>query len=783
MAMLGGGAGGAGMYSPYAMGMYDPAALAATQRLQFGQGLMQQGLDAGPAYPAQALSRLGQSLIGALMMKRGFSDLAEQGKNNQYNGQAVDSAIWGPGGNPALAAPPSAAPAAVAPVPPPSSGSLPVIPRAQGPTAGMQANNPGNLMDAGQPGESGVVELPGGRKLAAFPDMATGVAANARQLAMNADNHGVQTVRQMVNRWVGDPKADLTSYIADAAKAVGADPDAPVNWHDPKVQAAFLQAQYPHESAGGSTSLQPADVQAGVALANKPQGVQYAQAANIATDATPAPVGGAQQPQAATGQATPAAPQTGLQSQRVQTLMGAMNRAQQILAAHPFPMDPVHLQAQAALEQAKEQLTVGAWRTQPNGVMVNDVTGEQKAPPAPLSHYIEDPQHPGTYIDTTGVNGPKFAPAGRFGTNAQGDTLVSDTSGVHVVSSNPSGITGNTPDANAMRTLAAIGPKIANGTATPQEQANYSVAAEVYQGSQIHPGPAGELLRIPVRPLPPGMPQPGAPQAPQIQVPQGSGGAPQLGGAATQAPGVTTLTGPSTGPKAAQAITESAGQADEKNASERQALVMKNHDILGTTSTIRSLLPQVTQGVGADQRLKASQVLATLGVPDATIKQWMGTDPNAGEVLQKKLFELTTGAVRGMGAREPGSVMMMFQKNYPQMSSRNMTTDAMSRLLDMDQVYQEDEVAGQRSYLGDQVSKVAQGKQYEGLSGYQQPDPRLYQAAALATGGMPYSVWSQGLTPEQQTQALKLGSRVYPDASALDAKGVRHVFQAPQNGR
>jgi hypothetical protein len=130
-----------------------------------------------------------------------------------------------------------------------------------------------------------------------------------------------------------------------------------------------------------------------------------------------------------------------------------------------------------------------------------------------------------------------------------------------------------------------------------------------------------------------------------------------------------------------------------------------------------------------------------------------------------------------MGAREPGSVMQMFQKNYPGMTSQNMTIDAMTRLIDMDQTYKEDEVAARGAHLANAVQGVANGQQYSSLNGYTPPDPKLYQAAALATGGMPKSAWAQGLSVPQQTQVLKLSARVYPNAPVLDDKGVPHTFQ------
>ena len=145
-------------------------------------------------------------------------------------------------------------------------------PPGSGATIGQRQNNPGNLTFAGQPGAQ-----PGqGNRFASFPDMPTGVAATADQLALYQTQHGINTVRGAVTRWVSDPKADLTSYIGDISKALGVGPDDKIDLTNPDVQAKFIQAQFPHESAGGGYVLNPADVAKGVqmAAANRGRAVQ-----------------------------------------------------------------------------------------------------------------------------------------------------------------------------------------------------------------------------------------------------------------------------------------------------------------------------------------------------------------------------------------------------------------------------------------------------------------------------------------------------------------------------
>jgi hypothetical protein len=163
-------------------------------------------------------------------------------------------------------------------------GATPVGPPTPGPqgsndtgaSTNITRNNLGNLTYAGQPGAT---RVPGDR-FAHFPDVATGVAASATQLAINQDTHGVNSVADQVKQWVHEPGADLKTYIADTAAALGVDPNTKVDWHDPNVQAKFLTAMQPHETGGKGAYLDPADVQRGVQMAaarsGRAQGTQYA---------------------------------------------------------------------------------------------------------------------------------------------------------------------------------------------------------------------------------------------------------------------------------------------------------------------------------------------------------------------------------------------------------------------------------------------------------------------------------------------------------------------------
>lgn len=184
---------------------------------------------------------------------------------------------------PLLNSTPSVTPALVGSTSPvvsaPATGQGALIGVGKGVALGMRQNNPGNLEFAGQPGAS----RGNGNRFASFPDMPTGVAATANQLALYQEQHGINTVRDAVTRWVSDPKADLNSYIAHVSAAIGVAPDAKIDLTNPAVQAKFILAQQPHESGGGGAVLNPADVLKGVqmAAAARNQVAQRADQSNV----------------------------------------------------------------------------------------------------------------------------------------------------------------------------------------------------------------------------------------------------------------------------------------------------------------------------------------------------------------------------------------------------------------------------------------------------------------------------------------------------------------------
>jgi hypothetical protein len=260
-------------------------------------------------------------------------------------------------------------------IPNPLLANAPVVPGTAGGAGkpggggialGMRQNNPLNLTFAGQPGAQ-----PGpGNRFATFSDLPSGVAATADQLALYQTQHGINTVQDAVKRWVSDPKADLTSYTADVANALGVKPTDKIDLTDPTVQQKFILAAQPHESGGGGAVLNPADVAKGVQLAaaNRGQTVQAPPAPYQVAGKTVAPPSGSTTAPAATppppGQTPPAAPTT--TADATPPAPAGQLTLEQFQAQHPIAINaadytvtpPGLAEARAAQAAAAQQLSL-----------------------------------------------------------------------------------------------------------------------------------------------------------------------------------------------------------------------------------------------------------------------------------------------------------------------------------------------------------------------------------------------------------------------------------------
>jgi hypothetical protein len=109
----------------------------------------------------------------------------------------------------------------------------------------------------------------GGPKFRSFSTPEEGVAANAQNL-LAYDKRGINTVSKIISTWA--PKSDKNpteAYIANVSKALGVDPNTPLNMQDPAVMSKLIAAigvQEKGQKTFGST-FTPESINAGVGIA------------------------------------------------------------------------------------------------------------------------------------------------------------------------------------------------------------------------------------------------------------------------------------------------------------------------------------------------------------------------------------------------------------------------------------------------------------------------------------------------------------------------------------
>jgi hypothetical protein len=243
-----------------------------------------------------------------------------------------------------------------------------------------------------------------------------------------------------------------------------------------------------------------------------------------------------------------------------------------------------------------------------------------------------------------------------------------------------------------------------------------------------------------------GGPGTGLPATPGGGPPLIPGGLPPLGGTA--------------GAAAQQHIYQTGvtGQIDmDQNRIEKelQPQVDKANDQMATANLIQSLAPRVTQGWTAETRADGARVLSALGASPDTVQQFTGTDPAAADVLTKMFLVQSAQAVRQMGAREPGSVMALFSRAYPNLETQPGATQLIENVLRQQAQRSQDEFAMAQSQHSTAVSGVAAGQQYQPLTqfttsfntGPHSSTNYLRSAQAMSGDG---AAW-RGLSPDQMT--------------------------------
>jgi hypothetical protein len=438
-------------------------------------------------------------------------------------------------------------------------------------------------------------------------------------------------------------------------------------------------------------------------------------------------------------------PATGQNSPQFQAAMELNRRAQML----DMVVDPTgrtkalaaSLRAQAALYMQADSVSYDP----KTGIGTKAITGEQVSAAKPLPHYVYDPaQH--AFIDTTGTEKPEFQPAQR-------DTAV------------------------AQRDVMELGPKVANGTATPEEQARYAVATETYRQPVLRENPVTkETVRVNTRELPPGFPEPSGSQT--------------RGGSNVVIPGYSPAQQEVERDPAKYKVAESQYDRDSKEvaaigdagrqAQADQVRIKEMQDVLQRFST----------GPGTEWRTAASAWLQRW-LPSA-VTGWekesatlSGAD--AAQAFSKLALVGAGTQERGvLGARGGYQAIKLFKDANPGVNLQDATNKS---ILDMQMITNQanqDYSQAALSHFADNETKFGQTHQYASLAQFDrawnaQRNPQVYAGAMGAVSGQPASQWAKGLSEDEYKRALDIVSRASPSAT-VNAKSGRISMQ-PQAGQ
>jgi hypothetical protein len=208
------------------------------------------------------------------------------------------------------------------------------------------------------------------------------------------------------------------------------------------------------------------------------------------------------------------------------------------------------------------------------------------------------------------------------------------------------------------------------------------------------------------------------------------------------------------------AAIEPAVKADTEEVAKDRESALKGQGEMATIRAIQDFAPKVKTGWSADTKLEGARILKGMGVSDDQIKGFLNTDVAAGQILQKKFVELSAAAARNMGAREPGSVIQMFAKAYPNLGTDPQAVALQTNALYMDRLRSQHLAEQKTNYLNDSINGVQSTGQYRGLKGFNEAfnksrpaETYLSAAEAMSGAGEP---WKRITSTAQRNAVISL---------------------------
>src|SRR6185312_12362842 len=527
-----------------------------------------------------------------------------------------------------------------------------------------------------------------------FDTPESGIAAISHQLDRYASGattgKPLTTIRQIVSTWAPPSENDTPTLIKRASSVVGVGPDDPLDVSDPGVKAKLVEAMIRGEQGGKLPDVASPDVIGRVVAAQQ----QYAQA-------TPQTM-------------TDAAPATGANS-----MLPVTPAARSIPAGIP----PLQSGGGANLPALGQMPAVPGMN--PNRILQLGLYGQLAGLPdigKPFeTFYYNSPQFLANkaYAEKAGAL-PLVGPAARAEAQAkQPFTAVRPGGSFPQVDANGN-IVGWTQAPAAPIFDAKSGQVVYPSSATAAPIAGYPTSSAAVTGANERAketagirtlGPTDTLFDL-SKSLTPNTAPPPLPST-AIPSPNTTPAQPAAPAAPAGQPGVLRQ---GANPAYIDAVKGQADADQNRISKVIQPQVDKANEMMATSQLIQDTLPNVATGQWAEAKQNLAKVLTGLGASDETAKALLGTDPSAGDVIRKQFLIQGAAAVRQLGAREPGSVIVLFNRAYPNLETQHNAINLLQNVLFMQGQRTNDLFHIAQQHHAAAVNGLQNGQSYEPLS-------------------------------------------------------------------
>lgn len=154
-------------------------------------------------------------------------------------------------------------------------------------------------------------------------------------------------------------------------------------------------------------------------------------------------------------------------------------------------------------------------------------------------------------------------------------------------------------------------------------------------------------------------------------------------------------------------------RADQANSMAETAQLIQS-----ITGPLSSTTSPVAMGRWATEKQDLGRILIGLGISPDTVAQKI-TNVASGDVIQKNFLIQSASAVRQLGAREPGSVIALFSKAYPNLETQPQAVRLMENVFLMNAQRDKDALALANGFYAQNQAGLAGGKPYQPLSRFE----------------------------------------------------------------